>query len=114
GLFEWTPFPSLLRGISTGSIPFELVTPAIIPVLYGGLASVGIAYTLQVVAQKNAPPAHATIILCLEGFFAALGGILLLHEPLGIPTFIGFVLMLTGMLVSQWEVIFGRGGGLKP
>ncbi|GHU60420.1 hypothetical protein FACS189444_7080 [Spirochaetia bacterium] len=76
-----------------------------IPLLYGGLASVGIAYTLQVVAQRDAPPAHATIILCLEGSFAAIGGVLILSEPLGTWTLLGFVMMFSGMLISQWEVI---------
>jgi drug/metabolite transporter (DMT)-like permease len=105
GLIEWTPFPALLKGLSTGIIPLELVSGAVIPILFGGLASVGIAYTLQVVAQRDAPPAHATIILCLEGCFAALGGIIILHEPLGTWTLLGFALMLLGMLISQWEII---------
>ena len=108
GLLEWTPFPALLKGLLTGTIAIELVSGAIIPILFGGLASVGIAYTLQVIAQKDAPPAHATIILCLEGCFAALGGIILLHEPLGTWTIFGFSLMLTGMLVSQWGTIIGK------
>jgi drug/metabolite transporter (DMT)-like permease len=107
-LFVWTPLPSLLKGLSTGTISIELVSGAVIPILFGGLASVGIAYTLQVVAQKNAPPAHATIILCLEGCFAALGGIIILHEPLGTWTLIGFALMLTGMLISQLGIILGK------
>jgi drug/metabolite transporter (DMT)-like permease len=76
------------------------------PILYGGLASVGVAYTLQVVAQKDAPPAHASIILCLEGVFAALGGVLILSEPLGPWTLLGFVLMFCGMLATQWDVLF--------
>ncbi|MCL2833179.1 MAG: DMT family transporter [Treponema sp.] len=108
GIFTWIPFPALLHGLNTGAVPFNSVSGAVIPVLYGGLASVGIAYTLQTVAQKNAPPAHATIILCLEGCFAAIGGIMLLHEPLGVRTILGFALMLSGMLVSQWEVIFKK------
>lgn len=103
GLFAWLPFPSLIAGLSAGAIRFP--AEALIPVLYGGLASVGIAYTLQVVAQRDAPPAHATIILCLEGCFAALGGVLLLAEQVGRWTLLGFVLMLAGMLVTQWEVI---------
>ena len=107
-LFEWAPFPTLLNGLSAGIIPFELVSGAIIPILFGGIASVGIAYTLQVVAQRDAPPAHATIILCLEGCFAALGGIIILHEPLGTWTLLGFALMLMGMLISQWEIIAKR------
>ena len=108
GLFAWKNFPALISGLSSGAIPFALVKGAIIPILYGGLGSVGIGYTLQVVAQRDAPPAHATIILCLEGCFAALGGILLLHEPIGVRTVLGFILMFTGMLVSQWELIRGQ------
>jgi drug/metabolite transporter (DMT)-like permease len=107
GLFGWKPFPALIAGLSSGGIPAGSVSSAVIPLLYGGLASVGIAYTLQAVAQREAPPAHATIILCLEGCFAALGGVLLLSEPLGTWTVLGFVLMLAGMLVSQREVIAG-------
>jgi drug/metabolite transporter (DMT)-like permease len=108
GLFAWKPFPALAAGLSSGGIPLSSVSNAVIPLLYGGLASVGIAYTLQTVAQREAPPAHATIILCLEGCFAALGGVLLLSEPLGPWTVLGFVLMFAGMLVSQWEVIGPR------
>jgi drug/metabolite transporter (DMT)-like permease len=108
GLIEWTPLPALLSGLSSGRILVTKISGAIIPILYGGLASVGIAYTLQVVAQRNAPPAHATIILCLEGCFAAFGGVIILHEPLGTWTILGFALMLTGMLVSQWETILKK------
>ncbi|MFP3040692.1 DMT family transporter [Treponema primitia] len=78
----------------------------LIPILYGGLCSVGVAYTLQTVAQKDAPPAHASIILCLEGVFAAIGGVLILSEPLGRWTLLGFILMFCGMLATQWDVIF--------
>ena len=108
GLFAWKSFPVLINGLASGAIPLSQVSSALIPLLYGSLASVGIGYTLQVVAQRDAPPAHATIILCLEGSFAALGGVLLLHEPVGVRTIIGFVLMLSGMLVSQLELIRGR------
>ena len=103
GLFAWRPFPALITELSAGLIRFP--AEALIPILYGGLASVGIAYTLQAVAQRDAPPAHATIILCLEGCFAALGGVLLLGETVGRWTLLGFVMMLAGMLVTQWEVI---------
>ena len=107
GYFEWKSFPALISGLASGAIPFPAVSSAIIPILYGGLASVGIGYTLQVVAQRDAPPAHATIILCLEGSFAALGGVILLNESAGAKTILGFALMLTGMLVSQLELIRG-------
>jgi drug/metabolite transporter (DMT)-like permease len=108
GLLDWKSFPALISGLTSGEIHFSLVSGAIIPILYGGFASAGIGYTLQVVAQQYAPPAHATIILCLEGCFAAIGGIILLHEPAGIRTIIGFTFMLCGMIISQLELIRAR------
>jgi drug/metabolite transporter (DMT)-like permease len=71
------------------------------PILYGGLLSVGVAYTLQVVAQRRAPPAHAAILLSLESVFAAIGGSLLLGERLGTRGALGCALMFLGMLLSQ-------------
>lgn len=68
---------------------------------YAGLISVGIAYTLQVLAQKNAHPAHAAIILSLETVFAAIGGIIFLDESLSVRALFGCGLMLLGMLISQ-------------
>jgi drug/metabolite transporter (DMT)-like permease len=103
GTFSWLPLTVLINGISAQTIAFPV--DAIIPILYGGLGSVGIAYTLQAVAQRDAPPAHATIILCFEGCFAAIGGALLLSEKVGPWTLLGFILMLAGMLVTQWEVV---------
>ncbi|MDX1267918.1 MAG: EamA family transporter, partial [Oceanisphaera sp.] len=98
---------SLLTALVVETITWEGVRQAAIPILYGGLASVGVAYTLQVVAQKDAPPAHAAILLSLESVFAALGGGLLLGEVLTPRAAFGCGLMLAGMLVSQlWG--FGR------
>jgi hypothetical protein len=65
---------------------------------------------LQAVAQKYAPPAHATILLSLEGTFAAIGGVLILSEPLGTWTLLGFILMLFGMFATQWDLIAGKKG----
>jgi len=110
-LFKWKPFPALIIAVKDGTLPISF--QALIPILYGGLCSVGIAYTLQVVAQRDAPPAHAVIILSFEGCFAALGGVLLLSEKIGLWTLLGFVLMLAGMLATQWDVIVkaNRGNG---
>ena len=78
-----------------------------LPILYGSIFSVGIAYTLQVYAQKKVHPAHAAIILSLEGVFAVLGGWLILGESLGLKGLFGSVLMLGGMFVSQSKTILG-------
>lgn len=72
------------------------------PILYAGLVSVvGVAYTLQVVGQKSANPAHAAIILSLESVFAAIGGVWLLDETLSLWAWCGCGLMMAGMLLSQ-------------
>lgn len=74
---------------------------AAIPILYAGVMSVGLAYTLQVVGQENAHPSHAAIILSLEGVFAAIGGWLLLGESMSLRALAGCGLMLLGILLSQ-------------
>lgn len=78
---------------------------AALPILYGGILSVGVAYTLQVVGQKRAKPAHAAIILSLEAGFAALGGWIILGEILTRRAMLGCGLMFCGMLISQlWRI----------
>lgn len=72
------------------------------PILYVGLLSVGLAYTLQVIAQRTADPSHAAVILSLEGAFAALGGWFVLSESLTLRGLLGGGLMLAGTLVSQF------------
>ncbi|MFZ3047420.1 MAG: DMT family transporter [Desulfatirhabdiaceae bacterium] len=94
-------FFSIIAAMMIETITVTGIVGGLIPILYGGLMSVGIAYTLQVVAQKDAPPVHASIILSLETVFAALAGWLLLEEILGLRAIIGCVLMLAGMLSVQ-------------
>lgn len=81
-------------------IPTEIIK-ASVPILYGGLLSIGVAYTLQVVAQKTRPPEDASIILSLEALFAAIGGWLILNETLSFNAIIGCALMLSGIIFSQ-------------
>jgi len=83
------------------TITLHGVREAAIPILYGGVMSVGVAYTLQVVAQKIAPPTHAAIILSLEAVFAAIAGWLILGETLASRGLFGCGLMLAGMLAAQ-------------
>ncbi len=92
---------SLAVAVATEDITLAGLWGGAMPILYGGLLSVGVAYTLQVVAQRDAPPAHAAIILSLETVFAALGGWLLLNEILSGRGLLGCALMFAGMLLSQ-------------
>ena len=90
---------------------FAHVGDALLPILYCGVVSVGIAYTLQVVAQKDVIPAHAALILSVETVFATLGGAVLLGENLGLRGYVGCVLMFSGMILAQWH---GLRGGMRP
>jgi len=69
--------------------------------LFAGVASVGIGYTLQVFAQRHAIASHAAIILSLEAVFAAMAAALILEEALGFKGYLGCALMLGGMLIAQ-------------
>ncbi len=92
---------SLLVAAVIEATTVQAIADAAIPILYGGLCSVGIGYTLQVVAQRRAHPAHAAILLSLEAVFAAIGGWWLLAEVLSARGLTGCGLMLGGMLLSQ-------------
>ncbi len=92
---------SLFIAFCVETITLSAIREAAIPILYGGVASVGAGYTLQVVVQRRAHPAHAAILLSLESAFAALGGWWLLNEHLSMRGITGCGLMLTGMLISQ-------------
>lgn len=98
----------LVCGLLSLATAFVIETPTLSgavagwqALLYAGLVSVGIGYTLQVVGQRGAHPAHAAIILSLETVFAAIGGVLLLGESLDERAVVGCSLMLAGMLISQ-------------
>jgi drug/metabolite transporter (DMT)-like permease len=92
---------SLLTAFWVEEVRLAAILSAAGPILYGGLLSVGVAYTLQVVAQRHAPPAHASILMSLEAVFAAFGGWLWLDEALTPRGWAGCGLMLAGMLLSQ-------------
>ncbi len=92
---------SLVAAAFTEPITAAAVWAAGIPILYGGLISVAIAYTLQIVGQRDAPPGHAALLLSLETVFAALTGYCLLGETFGPRESFGAAVMLGGMLVSQ-------------
>ena len=92
---------SLIGAFATEEITISGLIGAAPSIAYGGLMSVGVAYTLQVVAQRDAQPAHAAIILSLEAVFGVFGGWLMLGEILTLRAMFGCALMLTGMILSQ-------------
>lgn len=98
---------SLITALFIETISMETLLQAVVPILYGGIFSVGIAYTLQIVGQKHAEPSHAAIILSMETVFAALGGWLILNEKLGFQETLGCIVMFLGMLLSQLQNLKG-------
>ena len=84
------------------------ILQAWLPIMYAGLFSTAIAYTLQVVAQKEAHHTHAAILLSLESVFAVIGGMWLLGETLTPRQWQGVVLMFIGMLLSQFRIFSFR------
>lgn len=92
---------SFVTALFVEVITLQSIYNAMVPLLYGGFLSVGVAYTLQVIAQKSAKPSHAVIILSMEAVFGAIGGVLLLGEEMTTRGFVGCAFILAGMLASQ-------------
>ena len=71
------------------------------PILYASVLSSGVAYTLQVVAQADADPTAASLILSLESVFAALSGMVLLGESMTIKELLGCVIIFAAIIIAQ-------------
>ena len=104
--FMLCAFFSLVASIIIETTTLQNIFDASVPILYAGVVSVGIAYTLQVVAQQEAHPSHAAIIMSLEAVFAVIGGWIILDESIPLRGLIGCALMLTGMILSQVGIRF--------
>ena len=72
-----------------------------LPILYCGVLSSGVAYTLQILGQRDLNPAIASLIMCLESVFSALGGWLLLHQSLSAREGFGCVLIFAAVVLAQ-------------
>lgn len=105
----------LVAGIIS-AIPMALTeTPTLasildakLPILYAGVMSCGVAYTLQILGQKNYNPTIAVLILSLESCFSVLGGFLILKETLSARELTGCALMFVAIILAQLP-----GGGKK-
>lgn len=98
---------------AVGSAALETAAPAAFvaaapAILFAGLVSGGVGYTLQIVAQRATPPAEAALIMSLESVFAALAGALLLGERLTLAGAIGCGLILVGALAAEFAPAFAR------
>jgi drug/metabolite transporter (DMT)-like permease len=80
---------------------WEAVKTAAIPILYAGILSGGVGYTLQIVAQKDIDPTIASLIMCLESVFAVLFGWLLLGDQMTLREYMGCAIMMLGIVLAQ-------------
>lgn len=72
------------------------------PIVYAGVFSSAIAYTLQIVGQRYVPPTEASLIFCLESVFSLLAGTIFLHERMKVINYIGCLLIFIAVVLSQW------------
>ena len=80
---------------------FSSLVAAWAPILYAGILSCGVAYTLQIVAQKNYDPTIASLILSLESVFSVLAGWVILHQALSPREIFGCVLVFIAIILVQ-------------
>lgn len=92
---------SILMLLFDGPINIEGVKSSLLSLVYTGALSAAICITLQVECQKYVDPTIASLILCLEGVFGAIGGWLILHETLSTSELIGCFICLVALVLSQ-------------
>ena len=88
----------------------------LLPIAYCGVMSSGVAYTLQILGQRDLNPAIASLIMCLESVFSALGGWLLLHQNLSLREGFGCALIFAAVVLAQLpveELLSCRSAGRK-
>jgi len=99
-----TIFAAIFETIIIANILNEIVS-----IIYAGALSGGVAFTLQIYAQKNISAAPAAIIFSLEAVFATVAAWIILNQALGIDNVIGCLLILFGVLLSQIAPIYKKG-----
>ncbi len=72
-----------------------------IPILYAGALSCGVAYTLQIIAQKDTEPTVASLLLSLESVFAVIAGVIILQEHISLRELIGCAVMFAAIIIAQ-------------
>ncbi len=96
-------FETLIIALIFETMTFAAIAEAALPILYCGVLSVGVAYTLQVVSQKDADPTYASIIFSTESVFGAVGGAIFLHEVMSVKGYIGCAVVFAGIVISQLD-----------
>ena len=83
------------------TVDFAAIWSCILPLLYVGIFSCGVGYTLQILAQKDSNPTVVTILLSLESVFAVIAGAIILHQQMTAREYIGCVVMFVAVILAQ-------------
>ena len=92
---------SMLIAVATEPISWEGVRETLIPILYAGIMSGAVGYTLQVLGQRDTDPTVASLLMCMEAVFAVLTGVLLIGEKMTVRETVGCVLMFCAVILAQ-------------
>ena len=92
---------SLVKTLFTESFSVMDVQSAMVPILYAGVMSCGVAYTLQMVGQKYVTSTVASLILSLESVFSAVAGFILLNQTLNFKEIVGCSIMFMAIVIAQ-------------
>ena len=92
---------SLIAAIIVEKPDFSMVFLGWGPLLYCGVLSCGVAYTFQILGQKNTDPTIASMILCLESVFALIAGMIILGEMMSLRETIGCIIMFAAIVVAN-------------
>lgn len=92
---------SLIAALIFETPQWSAIVACALPIGYAGIMSCAVAYTFQILGQKDTEPTVASLILSLESVFAVLFGALLLHEKLRAQEYFGCVLMFVAILLAQ-------------
>ena len=104
GQITTTAIISWIGSIIEGSIDWAGAAQSWIAIVYAGVCSAGVAYTLQVIGQQLVPPTRASVIMSLESFFSAVGGALLLGEIMTTRAYLGCALIFAGTILAQLPI----------
>lgn len=102
--FGVATFLSLIPMLWKENIAFESIMNAKWSILYAGVLSCAIAYTLQILGQKSTNPSIASLLMSLESVFAVIGGMIILDEVLSFKEWIGCILIFIAVVFSQIKI----------
>lgn len=101
GQFIVCGIESIICALLWENITLSAVRAAAVPLFYGGLMSVGVAYTCQALGQKDSDPTVAAIVFSMESVFSVIGGVLILNAHMAWQAYGGCALILVGIIISQ-------------